>query len=288
MGKQGGGEGILLEENPEVTRQAGLLLQQADVGNCLPTPVDKIVRCAHLTVSRKITLDQNHRDFFSRSFNLLQSALNKTVGMVDLRENIIYVKQNIFPQRRRFVTLHEVGHASLPWQRQTYLYLDDETTLAPDIQDQFEREANQFAADLLFQIDRFDREARDLPLSLHSALSLARNYGASAHAAFRRYVEHHHRACALLVVKQNATTRRREITPWVKFVFQSASFRHVFEERNWNTSIQQTVPLLAAMSYPLRFSKGECRIDDRTGHSVVCSFESYTNSYDIFVFIAPL
>jgi hypothetical protein len=277
----------LREENPEVTRWADYLLKQAAVGDRLPTPVDELVRCAHLSISGSITLDQHHAGFFSHSFGLLQSALKKIVGMVDLRENTIYLKHNILPQRRSFVTLHEIGHVLLPWQRQMYLYVDDERTLAPNVQEQFEREANQFAADLLFQIDRFETEARDLPLSIHSPLSLARRYGASAHAALRRYVEHQQWACALLVVGHSSNRGRREIMPRVKCAIQSASFTQMFGERDWNTIAQQASSLLAGMSYPHRFPRGEYRMDTLNGYSALCSFEVFTNSYDVFVFIYP-
>jgi Zn-dependent peptidase ImmA (M78 family) len=47
------------------------------------------------------------------------------------------------------------------------------------VNEQFEREANHFAAEVLFQGDRFDGDLRDLPLAMKSALALAKRYGAS-------------------------------------------------------------------------------------------------------------
>src|SRR5262249_48347154 len=147
-------------------------------------------------------LSEQHVDFFTRSFSVFRAALNKVIGLVDLRENVIYLDTTVVPQKRTFVKLHETGHKVLPWQRQTYVYLDDETTLDPDVYELFERQANYFAAEVLFQAGRFDGEARDLPFALKSPMALAKRYGASAHASIRRYVERNKHACAVLVIER--------------------------------------------------------------------------------------
>lgn len=127
--------------------------------------------------------------------------MKKVVGLVDLREDVIYLKHQMLPQKRNFVTLHEVGHKILPWQRQAYLYVDDDISLDLDICQQFEKEANQFAADVLFQVGRFAEDAGSLPFTIASPITLAQRYGAFAHAAIRRYVEHSERTCAVLTVR---------------------------------------------------------------------------------------
>jgi Zn-dependent peptidase ImmA (M78 family) len=70
--------------------------------------------------------------------------------LIDLRDVIIYLDQAVSPQKQAFLKLHEVGHKVLPWQRATYLFLDDQKTLSPDVKTLFERQANCFAAEVLF------------------------------------------------------------------------------------------------------------------------------------------
>ena len=273
--------------NPEVTRYASLLLLQAAVGDRLPTPVNDIVACADLIVSRDVTLSQKSKEL---SFQLplrLRSAVRKVVGLVDLREDVIYLNDQLLPQRRNFVTLHEVGHKVLPWQRQTYLYVDDDITLDLDISQQFEQEANEFAADVLFQMGRFAEDARSLPFTIVSPIALARRYSASAHAAIRRYVEQSERACAVLIVRQQPDKHVRECLPQVRGKVQSTRFTEKFGEVAWNRHISTSASLLASILYPHRFPQGDMVMDDVAGDRTHCNFEVFTNSYDTFVLVYP-
>jgi Zn-dependent peptidase ImmA (M78 family) len=77
---------------------------------------------------------------------------------------------------------------------------DDEMTLSPECEDVFEAEANYGAADIVFQCERFEKEARDYELSLESALHLRKKYDASCHATLRRFVERNHRPCLLMIL----------------------------------------------------------------------------------------
>ena len=201
---------LILPEEDEVMRHARALLREADVGHKLPTPVDDLIECAGLVVSDDVTLDEEHQEFFklqeeyvkglnASSYGTLESALKKTLGLIDLRDSVIYLDRGVTEQKQAFLKLHEVGHKALPWQRATYMFLDDDRTLSPKVAALYEREANRFAADALFQGDRFTRQSRDLPLDIETPLSLARQYGSSAHAAIRRYVEVSHRCCSALL-----------------------------------------------------------------------------------------
>lgn len=271
--------------NPDVTHYASLLLLQAAVGDRLPTPVDDIVACADLIVSREVTLSQKSKELFHQFPLRLRSAVRKVVGLVDLREDVIYLNHQLLPQRRNFVTLHEVGHKVLPWQRQTYLYVDDDISLDLDISQQFEQEANQFAADVLFQMDRFAEDARSLPFTITSPITLARRYGASAHAAIRRYVEQSEQACAVLTVRQQPKKHARECLPQVRGKVQSRLFTERFGEVAWNRYISTSAALLASILYPHRFPQGDLVMDDVDGYRTQCNFEVFTNSYDTFVLV---
>lgn len=269
----------------DVTRYARLTLLKAGVGRSLPTPVDDILACAELVVSQEITLDVQYEGFFTRSYNVLASALKKLMGLVDLRENTVYLNQNALPQRIVFLKFHEAGHKVLPWQREAYLYLDDESTLDSGVRDLFERQANRFAADLMFQIDRFDGDARELPLSIRSPLSLSKRYGASVHASIRRYVEQNREACAVLILE-----RLPEVGPdgsrlRVKQVIESSEFSRNIRLLRWPDSVTGTLAeqLLSRRLY----EDGEFILSNSDGRRVGCRYQSFDNGYNIFMLIYP-
>src|SRR3546814_20668362 len=72
-------------------------------------------------------------------------------------------------------------------------------TLDTFIKAQFEREANVFASEVLFQMDIFTAEAGDLTFGMAAPLQLAKRYGASVYATARRYVMASDRVCAVLI-----------------------------------------------------------------------------------------
>ena len=276
------------DDYAEVTRYARLMLKRAGVGDRLPTPVDDVVACAELVVSQEITLEEKHEGFFTKSLGLLKSALRKAVGLVDLRENVIYLDTSVLPQKRVFVKLHEAGHKVLPWQRKAMLYLDDESTLDPDVHEAFEREANRFASDVLFQVDRFDQEARDLPVAIKSAMALAKRYGSSVHASLRRYVERNINACSVLVLVKTPVVLADGSGLPVKSVFQSPAFERRFGRVLWPESIRVDHPFIEPAMNGCRFKEsGEYALTDLNGEQVDCNFHLFDNSYNIFVFIYP-
>lgn len=219
-----------MAERDEVARYARLLLERAGVGDRLPTPVGDLVACADLVVAQDIDLSEAHTGFFARNYKLLASALRKAMGMVDLRERVIYLDATVNTAKQNFVTLHEIGHKVLPWQRDIMLHLDDDSTLSSDVKDLFEAEANHFASEALFQGERFDRDIRDLPLELRTPLQLARLYGGSIHATLRRYVERHPGVCATLVVSPTPLVSSMGVYYGVTRVHESAAFTRAFPE----------------------------------------------------------
>ena len=56
--------------------------------------------------------------------------------------------------KQTFLKLHETAHAVLPHQRKLYAFVEDcEKTLSREVSEQFDRKANVFAADVVFQLD---------------------------------------------------------------------------------------------------------------------------------------
>lgn len=274
----------------DIAHHARLLLRRADVGQRLPTPVDDIVSCAELVVSGHVTLEEEHAGFFTERFDLLRSALKKTLGLVDLIEDTIYLDPNVSPRKQAFLKLHEVTHKMLPWQKHLYLCLDDESTLAPDVKKSCEREANMFAAEVLFQVDRFTRHSRDLPLELGSALDLARSYGASHHATIRRYVEVSHRCCSVMVIDHRRSRPNGDPVFRVVYDLASDGFKRQFGGLRWPPYLNpDSSPMALALLSGRPYVKGEGLVlPDRDGRKIECGFQVYQNSYEAFAFMFPL
>ena len=132
-----------------------------------PTPVDPNVQYAELQKEKRVDLSKVEPGFFTKNFDFLSRALTKAIGLVDFRQKIIYLDHSQIESRKNFVKLHEVCHKALSWQSDLLGYMDDDSTLAPSVKDEFEREASYFASDALFQLDRFDDEAAQVLAPLH-------------------------------------------------------------------------------------------------------------------------
>lgn len=277
---------VKFDIDPDVDRYAKAILAKAQVGTRLPTPVDDVITCARLAIAQNVSLEAKHEGFFTKSLGVLQSALKKAKGLVDLRENTIYLDLSALPSKQAFVKLHECGHKVLPWQREALLYIDDDNTLSPEVNEQFEREANHFAAEVLFQGERFDGDLRELSLSMKSALALAKRYGASAHATIRRFVERHHRSCAVLVLEK---VTPQEDGAWLRVnrVCQSERFTRKLGQPRWPNSIPPTELFVQQLARKRRYFESQMTVFDETGRAVECRVEVFDNSYNVFALVVP-
>lgn len=141
---------------------------------------------------------------------VLLDALDHAFGLLDRQRSLVYLKANMIPSRRRFVTMHEVGHHYLPWQQLHGLHVDSAGNLDDDTKELYEWQANVFASETLFLGSGLTDQARDLPFDLTTAMRLAGRFGASVHATLRRYVETHHQRCFFLVLDRAANVRGKQ------------------------------------------------------------------------------
>lgn len=269
----------------EISAQARRLLLLASVGDRVPTPILDIAASSQLVVAQGITLSAEHEAFLASS-TTLQSAIRKTLGLVDLKENVIYLNTDVSAQKQAFITLHECGHKVLPWQRDTYLYIDNDTTLSPDINTLFEREANYFAAEVMFQIDRFEREAHDFSLGVHAVLSLSKRYRASVHATFRRYVERHRWPCAVVICSQSSQCLNTPTFPTIRYTILSPTFAARFTV----TDLRRAVSLqLSAMAVEVSQNRVATNatvvLQDRADAPVTCCVEGFDSRWDVFFLV---
>jgi hypothetical protein len=275
------------EDFRDIIQYSEAILAASDAQGVLPTPVDRIVECADLVVSGDIHLEPKHHGFFTKSLKVLQAALQKAKGIIDIREKVIYLDPTSTNGKKAFVQCHEVGHKVIPWQAKTLLYVDDEMTLDPEVKDRFEREANFFASEVLFQGARFEREARDLPLEVKSAMHLAKRYGSSIHAALRRFVKTNHRSCALLVINYVDVKNRSTTSLTLRSADCSLSFRKTCGPVDWPTILDLVCPATPDIRAGVRWGGGRWLVKARDGQDCDCRYQLYTTSYNAFLLIYP-
>jgi hypothetical protein len=124
--------------------------------------------------------------------------------------------------RARLTEAHEIGHQIIPWHKGAF-QLDDEERLLGITHEQLETEAYLAGGHLIFQGQRFHRQALDYQVSMRTPVALADEYGASLHATIRYYVTHHPDPVALLVAGRY--TNRDGCVPVWRSVESSAFFR---------------------------------------------------------------
>ncbi|RMF01044.1 MAG: ImmA/IrrE family metallo-endopeptidase [Alphaproteobacteria bacterium] len=213
-------------------------------------------------------------------------------GMLLYDDRIVGVHENLKPQRARFTTLHEIGHFVLPHHQSRLYYLCNEQDLSFAATNTLEREANAFAAELLFKGDRFTRHANECEISAESIKTLALRYDASFEATARRFVERNARACMLAVFRPAGDASLVDVRQKNRWVFMypvaSAEFRTKFFER-----LKGSVPddVAAQVARPGRDVADsvdvETTITSASGAEHDMRFEYFSNGYRVFALIQP-
>jgi hypothetical protein len=258
------------------------ILKQSKALDVFPTPVDRIVYCADLIVDGTIDLAHYKEPFLKKLVKPLKNALIDLRGFVDRREKIIYVDHSMRESRKNFVKLHETGHIILPWQAAILNCAENDETLNPLVDEEFEAEANYFASAAFFQLDRFDAEVRKLGLGIDSARALSTHFGASIHASLRRMVEFQNKRCALVVLegktKDGCTT---------KDVFQSESFKNYFGEILLPEKLDREFRFAADYLNNRRHLLDQNVSLPTTTGLIEMKYQFFYNGYNGFVFLYP-
>lgn len=274
----------------DIKKQADRLLKEADAYGRFPTPFSDLIAAANLTVANETSLDG---DFLSRIYKRapasIRRAIDKVLGLLDSRDRTIYLDQTVYSKKKVFVSLHETGHHYLPWQRDLFEVLEDgESSLDPEIRDQFEREANSFATEVLFQLDRFGNEASAFEIGINVPIRLAPRYGSSVYAAVRRYVGTNSRACAVLVLEPPEFDLNLRSTAALRRPFQSEKFTRLFGHYEWPKSFGSDSSVISRLPINTKFvGRSHCELQNLEGEIVPCIFEGFNSTYQIFILIYP-
>jgi Zn-dependent peptidase ImmA (M78 family) len=276
-----------LDSADDIDKIARNLLMASKAWGKFPTPVDQIVQFAELQIERGVDLSTVDPGFLTRNFNFLSGALSKAIGLVDFRQKIIYLDHSQRESRKSFVKLHEVGHKALAWQSDLLGFMDDDSTLDQSVKDQFEREASHFASDALFQLDRFDDEASNLPLCIKSPQVLAQKFGGSNHAAIRRYVERSRKRCAVLVLHK--PEQNGEYAAKIRDYFQSTLFTAEFGEISWpSEKCGLDLVFVQELKRGRRWHEdGQIALTTQCGTCVTFTYHFFNNTFNTFILLLP-
>lgn len=176
------------EEHEAIKEEARKLLKRAKALGIFPTPIDALMDAADI---EQITdLEEAKKSFFRSVPKHMQaaftSAWGKLRGFADLKKKVTYVAPDT-PIREIWPKLHELGHQTLIWQNVNVSYVDDQRSLSHDCEELFDREANDFAGEVLFQGEVFTDLSKSLYPDFNSIFHLADKFGASRHATARHF-----------------------------------------------------------------------------------------------------
>ena len=130
--------------------------------------------------------------------NLPQRLEDSIRAFIDISDRHIFISRQLHKKQQRFASFHEIGHYVLPWHRKTF-YACSEMDLSPAARKIFDKEANAFAAECVFQGDAFAEDAMDCRFGMRSIMAMADCYNVSFESAGRRFVEGHPDPCAFVV-----------------------------------------------------------------------------------------
>ena len=276
-----------------VEEQAHRLLDRADAWDRYPAPVDDILAAAKVRLAPTNAFDPAAIISYLRgktavASGRIKSAITKVFGLYDAAEALIHVDNTVVEARQTFVTLHETGHHDIPWHRKIFRFFQDcEKTLAPDVADQFEREANNFARYLLFKGMTFSEHAADCPFGIKTPMKLAKIFGASIYAAAREFARTNARACVVFVLEPLETDGTpvlrapvRRIEPSPTYVVQFG--RPTVDALTPGHPLWSVIPIGRKMTRPVPLT-----ISDLNGQRHECLAEAFDTTYNVLILLYP-
>ena len=245
-----------------------------------PLPSDQAL------AARKLAVSQYSLDDLLVEANLPPEDHRKIQAMLDAGERTVAFKKNLHQKKKDWGALHEVAHEFIPWQREL-LYFCPLLWLPSHVQNQFEAEADVFAAEAFFFGSRFHKQAYEGDFSLSTAIELATDvYGTSFHATFAHYVEASPLSRCLIVWEP--IFRNGSIGS-----FSGLELRYFRKSKNFvgrielgriadpDDEVSQVfkAPGLGVVRHEVMFQceSGEQRVSDA---------ESFSNSYSVFTLIS--
>jgi hypothetical protein len=276
------------DQRDEVRQAALKALLDAGAVGVVPTPVDRILEASKVAVV-PIVLDEGYLSLLRRAAEsagkALISAISKVWGVFDPKARMAFIDPETPKEKLPFLKLHEGGHAVLPWQSIFGLFEDCHKTLDPDVKAQFEREANVFASDVLFQLDQFANDARDLTFGIKAPLTLAKRYGASVYATVRRYVSCSDRICAVVVLNPPEPAEQVGHFSQVRRAVASPAFESRFPTFHWPQVVTPDDPIGALVPYGRMTGPRNLVLTDADGERHSFVGEAFKTPHQTFILL---
>ena len=274
-----------------VEERARQLLDRADAWDRYPVPTNDILAAAKVQVAPTSAFDPNAIlayivDKAVSKGAHIKSAISKVLGLYDAGEALIHIDVSVVESRQTFLKLHETGHHEMPTHRKIFRFFQDcEKTLAPEIADQFEREANNFARFALFKGNTFAEHAADYAFEIKTPIKLAKKFGASLYASVREFARTHHRACAVYVLEPLEYVDGDGMKAAIRRIEASSAFIAQFGQPTDTTVktdhfLWPVLPIGRKMTRPVSLA-----ITDKNGKPHECVAEAFDTTYNILVLL---
>ena len=286
--------GLDIESLLAVESRARRLLDKASVWDRFPTPIDDILDAAKLRVAPTSIFDRSAILEYLKGKSVdaaryLKNAVGKLFGLYDSYESVIHIDDSVVVSKQNFLKLHETGHHEMPTHRKLFrLFEDCEKTLSPEIADQFEREANNFARFMLFQGPTYGRIAADHKFEIKTPMKLAKKFGASIYASAREFARTSKRACVVYVLEpveiaqqSGAMARVRRIEPSPAFAAQFGIPRDA--AITLDHALGRILPIGRRMTPPTIVC-----LADRNGDSHECIAEAFDTRHNVILLLYPV
>lgn len=282
-----------LDSHKDIARLTDRLLREADAYGRHPTPVEEILAAADLEEDPDTFLSESSiATMPAHMRGVLRRAAGKVHAALDRKTRVVHINPATdLTGQKAFKRLHETAHDLFPWQHIDTGHIgfaDNEMTLSPRTTIRFEREANQGAAELLFQRERFAEVAGDYGIGCGAVAELVELFGGSRHATFRRYVESHPGALAGVVLgprpcgREPLAFQRRE-------AMCSASWRERFDDPAGWPAILRAEPYTfveqARACDAFGPPTGEWAYINRNNEPTTLKVDAMSNSYRTFVLV---
>lgn len=277
------------EQYARVRREAERVLVAAGGLGRFPTPISDIMAAAEVHEVEEDVLNEGFIAKLRRQASgALKSALSKVIGLFDARARLVFIDRSLHVVKQTFIRLHETAHGFMAWQRDLYAVVEDcEKTIDPELADQFDREANVFAAEVLFQLDAFSHEAEEQDFGILTPVRLSGRYGASIYASVRQYVTKNWRACTVVVLNPPELVAVHGFKASLRRSCASPAFTEIFGDIRWPDVITPDHFLGPLVPLGQRRMSGKHAIPlvDMNGDRHECIAESFTQSHQIFILI---
>jgi len=226
-------------------------------------------------------------DFDSVFSPQLVLAGEKPRAMLSFHDRLIASDKELSEKRMRFSVCHEIAHYVLP-NHQHSLYLCDNKGLSFSTQLILEKEANEFAVDLLLIGDSFTLESNSQKISAEVVKQLGEKYKVSFEVIARRLVEKSFKPCMLVVFEKEAG--RSRIDPDIE---QNWQVRYCIASPPFKTQYFTQVQGKAPPDVVVQLSTLNTDIADSIHKKIPIKpfrfdAEFFTNKYNIFGFFVPV